>query len=59
MHPETLAVLLHTALKDIQSRSSQTNFYDPRTKQSFEIQSTLELLNKHYPKFTIYEQETS
>ena len=56
MKPEEMAICLRAALRDIQSISSNKNFYDNVTGKSFDIPSTLDALDKDYPEFTAYEQ---
>jgi hypothetical protein len=56
MKPEEMAIRLRTALRYIQSISSNMFFYDAQTGVSFHVANTLEILDKSFPEFTQYEK---
>lgn len=57
MAPSETAVLLRAALRYINSISSNTNFYDNKTGQSYNLEQTLLDLDAAYPEpWTDYER---
>ena len=56
MTSEELAERLRTALRYIQSISSNSNFYDDISKVSFGVANTLEALDRDFPEFTADER---
>lgn len=55
--PESMAIMLRAALRQISELSDNTNFYDDNNGTSFPIQETFEALNKEFPEFTEYERK--